>query len=236
MTASVEYWLTATYRDSPPAVAALVAQDATPSQVINRLMLEVGKRWTKRFDAAAPRIAAAYVKGAFKASDSAMRMALKDAGFAVKFEMTPAMTDAFEASLAENVGLIRSIPEQYLQQVSGIVNRSYAAGRDLQTMVSELRELYPKAEKRIGFIAFDQSNKASAVVIRTRQMELGITEAIWMHSGAGKHPRPEHVAATGKRYKIAEGFYMKAEGRFVQPGEDPGCRCTSRAVLPQLVA
>ena len=59
-----------------------------------------------------PKIAEAYVKGAFKASDSAMRMALRDAGVSVKFEMTPAMREALEASLTENVGLIKSIPHR----------------------------------------------------------------------------------------------------------------------------
>ena len=55
--------------------------------------------------------------------------------------MTPAVRDAFNASLAENVGLIKSIPEKYLQQVEGVVMRSYSAGRDLETMVKELKTL-----------------------------------------------------------------------------------------------
>ena len=74
----------------------------------------------------------------FKASDSAFRQALKEAGWSVEFKMTPAVRDAFNASLEENVGLIRSIPEKYLQQVEGTVMRSYSAGRDLATMVKEL--------------------------------------------------------------------------------------------------
>ena len=108
--------------------------------------------------------------------------------------------------------------------------RSYSAGRDLATMVKELKTLYPAASHRAELIARDQSNKANAVVNRTRQMELGITEAIWMHSHAGKTPRPDHVAADGKRYKIAEGCLIS--GKYIQPGEEINCRCTSRPVLP----
>ena len=232
MHASVEYWLTAAYRKYPPRMAALVeqAQDASPSAKIKKVLDELARRWTDRFNDYAPKLAEAYLKGMFKASDSAFRQALKEAGWAVDFKMTPAVRDAFNASLEENVGLIKSVPEKYLQQVEGVVMRSYSAGRDLATMVKELKQLYPAASHRAELIARDQSNKANAVVNRARQMELGITEAIWMHSHAGKNPRPDHVAANGKRYKIAEG--CKISGVYIQPGEEINCRCTSRPVLP----
>ena len=232
MHASVEYWLTAAYRKDPPRMAALVeqAQDASPSAKIKKVLDELARRWTDRFNEYAPKLAEAYLQGAFKASDSAFRAALKEAGWAVDFKMTAAMRDAFQASLAENVGLIKSIPEKYLQQVEGTVMRSYSAGRDLATMVKELKQLYPAASHRAELIARDQSNKANAVVNRARQMELGITEAIWQHSHAGKNPRPDHVAANGKRYKIAEGCLIS--GQYIQPGQEVNCRCTSRAVLP----
>lgn len=226
MAASVEYWLRAEYRKAPPRMA----QDATPSQQIAKTLRELAERWIAKFDDYAPHIAEAYLTSMFKASDSAFRMALKDAGWAVEFKMTPTVRDAFQASLAENVGLIKSIPEQYLTQVEGAVMRSYGAGRDLEAMVKDLRELYPKAAHRAELIARDQSNKANATINRARQMELGITEAIWMHSHAGKTPRPDHVAANGKRYKIAEGCLIS--GEYILPGQEVNCRCTSRAVLP----
>lgn len=230
MHGSVEYWLTAAYRKEPPAVAALVAADASPAQMIKKALAGLAKRWVDKFDEWAPKLAEAYVRDMFKASDSAFRAALKDAGWAVDFKMTPAVRDAFDASLAENVGLIKSIPAKYLQQVEGVVMRSYSTGRDLQTMVAELKALYPGAARRAELIARDQSNKANAVVNRARQMELGITEAIWMHSGAGKEPRQSHVKANGTKYKIAAGCLI--DGEFIQPGEEINCRCTSRAVLP----
>lgn len=233
MDASILYWLAAQYKEAPP----LLAQDArqSPSKAMQDKFRVVADRWRKRFNDAAPKIANAYLQGSFKATDSAMRMALKDAGLAVKFQMTPAMRDAFQASLNANVGLINSIPEQYLQQVEGVVMRGYAAGRDLQSMVKQLKTLYPKAANRAELIALDQSNKANAVVEAARRKELGIEAAIWMHSHGGKEPRPNHVAATGRIYNAARGCPIRDEKgnlEFIMPGEKIRCRCVSRSVLP----
>lgn len=229
MSNSAEYWLTAAYRKEPPSMGEL-AQDATPAQRIRKILADLAKRWVDRFDEWAPKIAEAYVSKQFKATDSAFMQALKDAGWVVNFKMTAAVRDAYQASLAENIGLIKSIPQQYLQQVEGVVMRSYSAGRDLHTMVKDIKALYPTTQKRAELIARDQSNKANAVVNRARQLELGMTDAIWMHSHAGKTPRPDHVAANGKQYKIAQGCLIS--GEYIQPGEQINCRCTSRAVLP----
>jgi SPP1 gp7 family putative phage head morphogenesis protein len=227
MDASILYWLQAQFKEAPPA---LLAEDATPWQEMRKRFRKLAKQWIKRFDEAAPKIAEAYLKGSFKTTNSAMRMALKDAGLAVKFEMTRGMRDAFNASLAENIGLIKSIPEQYLQKVEGVVARGYASGRDLQAIIKGLRRLYPITQNRAILIARDQSNKANAVVTKARQLELGINKAQWKHSHGGKVPRPDHVAADGRIYDVAKGCLIS--GERIWPGEKINCRCTSRSILP----
>jgi uncharacterized protein with gpF-like domain len=233
MDASILYWLTAQYKEAPP----LLAEDAreSPSKKMQAKFRVLAKRWLKRFDEAAPKIAEAYLKGSFKATGSAMRQALKQAGLSVKFTMTPAMRDAFNASLNENVGLIRSIPQQYLLQVEGVVSRGYSQGRNIQQMTKDLQALHPVARNRAVLIARDQSNKANAVVERARRLELGIKQAIWKHSHGGKVPRPYHVAADGTVYDVAKGCPIKNEKgviEFIMPGEKINCRCGSRSVLP----
>lgn len=236
MNASVQYWLTAAYRADPPRMAKVVdvAQDAAtpPSAKVKRVLDDLAKRWIKKFDEAAPRISEIYMRSQFKATDNSFKQALKDAGWTVKFQMTPAIRDALNATMQENIGLIRSIPAQYLEQVQGVVMRSYTAGRDLKGMIDGIKAIYPKVADRAETIARDQSNKANATVNRTRSLQLGITEGIWMHSGAGKVPRPSHVDA-GKdklKFKIAKGAWI--DGKFILPGQLINCRCTYRCVLP----
>lgn len=233
MNADIMGWLPAQYAETPPALA----MDATPSQKMLARFRALARKWQRRFDEAAPKIADAYLKGSFQHTDSAMRQALKEAGLSVKFKFTPAMKDAFQASLAENITLIRSIPKRYLGQVEGIVARSYATGRDLATMTKAIRKLYPKAAQSAELIARDQSNKANSVVENARRQQIGITKAVWMHSGGGKHPRREHVKADGRIYEIARGCPIKNEKgqlEYIQPGEKINCRCVSRSVIPGL--
>ena len=232
MAASVEHWLIAERRSDPPLLAA----DALPGDKMREEVQRLYEKWLKRFEEDAGWMAESFLKGSFKATDSAMRHALREAGWSIEFTMTPAMRDAFEASLAENVGLIKSIPAKYLQEVEGIVMRNYAAGRDLKSMAAEIRARYKVTANRAVLISRDQANKANAVVQRARQIELGITEALWLHSHAGKTPRPTHVAMNGKRYDVAKGMWDSAVKRWVFPGELIGCRCVQRSVLPWTLA
>ena len=228
MSASVEYWLTAQRRSDPPELA----QDALPAAEMRKELRKLSKRWQDKFDGMAPKVAESFLKNQFKGTDAAMRQALRDAGWSIEFTMTPAMRDAFEASLAENVGLIRSIPQQYLQQVEGIVMRNYAAGRDLKSMAAEIKSRFGVAADRAVLISRDQANKANAVVQKARQTELGIVEFQWLHSHAGKEPRSTHVAMNGKRFPVSQGAWDSKEGAYVFPGELINCRCVGRSVLP----
>ena len=48
--------------------------------------------------------------------------------------------------------------------------------------------------------------------------DLRIREAIWMHSHAGKKPRPEHVKMDGKTYNITKGMWDPHEKKRIFRG------------------
>jgi len=157
---------------------------------------------------------------------------LKKAGFTVKFKMKPAMRDIMRATVGQQVSLIKSIPSQYFTNIEGMVMRSVQTGRDLGQLTKDLQEQFGVTHRRAAFIARDQNNKATASMTRARQDELEITEAIWVHSGAGKHPRPTHVAMNGKKYDVNKGMWDPAVKRWIFPGEEINCRCFCRSVIP----
>lgn len=226
MVASLDYWLTAQWKAKTPAT---VAQDASGAQLLRDALQRVANRWQKRFDDAAGDIAKRFAAKTLQVSDAAFTATLKKAGFAVPFTMTAGMQDAYSAVIGEQVGLIKSIASQHLTQVQTVVMQGVQSGRDLAFIHDQLRERYGVTKRRAALIARDQSNKATATLNRQRQRDLGITKAIWQHSGGGKDPRPEHVAADGKEYDIEKGMFL--EGVWTWPGHEINCRCTSRPVI-----
>ncbi len=67
--------------------------------------------------------------------------------------------------------------------------------------------------------------RASSLHDRRRQAVLGITHAIWLHSGGGLTPRPAHVAFNGQKFEIAKGAFL--EGKWTWPGVEIDCKCVS---------
>lgn len=220
----------AQYRRKPPEVA--VAADESPAMALRELMARLARDWQTRFDKLAEDLARHFAQDVSKRSDAALRTLLRKAGFTVRFTMTRAQNDILQAVTGENVALIKSIPEKYMTDVQGYVLRSVSLGRDLGALSRDLQHNYGVAKRRAAFIARDQNNKATAALQRGRYEELGIKEAIWVHSGAGKHPRPEHVAMSGKKYDVQKGAYL--EGKWTWPGHEPNCRCVSRPIIPGL--
>jgi uncharacterized protein with gpF-like domain len=229
MAASVAYWLTASYRANEPEIA----QDGLASNELRDAIRKLVKRWQDRFNEGSDRLAEYFSQSVSKRSDAALKKILKDAGFSVEFKMTRAQRDVLNATVNENVALIKSIPAQYLTQVEGIVMRGVSTGRDLAQITKDLQEQHGVTRRRAAFIARDQSNKATASLSRARMVEIGVEEAIWVHSGGGKHPRPSHLKAGRDRvrYDVKEGWLDPAVGKHILPGELINCRCIGRAVI-----
>jgi SPP1 gp7 family putative phage head morphogenesis protein len=136
-----------------------------------------------------------------------------------------------QATINEQVSLIKSIPSQYFTQIEGVVMRSVQTGRDLGQLTKDLQEQFGVTRRRAATIARSQNNIATSSMTRARQDALGITEGTWVHSGAGKHPRPTHVAMSGKRFNLKKGMYDSAVKRWILPAQEPGCRCIWRPVI-----
>lgn len=248
---SVLYWLSAAYKAHEPEMA----QDAVPAVELRKKIRTLAKRWQKRFDLLGPEVAKLFADGNRARADRVFASQLRKNGLAVKFRMTDTMRDVMHATVGENVALIKSIPQQYFTQLEVAVMQSASAGRDLQSLTQAIgdkvdlsrirmgrkpgesdKSLAARTQRRTELIARDQNNKMTAAFNRVRQVELGIKEAIWMHSSAGKEPRPEHVkwGREQTKYDVDKGMWSDVAGKYVWPGTEINCRCTSRSIIPGL--
>ena len=226
MTRSVTAAVLRTYRSAPPRMAA----DESSPAALRATIAKLSTQWESRFDDFAQTAGKKFARDSAGATDRAFAESLRRAGFTVKFQATRVVNEIIQATIAEQVNLIKSIPAQYLTQVQGAVMRSVTTGRDLGTLSAELQAQFGVTKRRAATIARDQNNKSTAAITRARQADLGITHAIWLHSAGGKVPRPEHVAMSGKPYEIAKGAFL--EGKWTWPGVEINCRCVSKSIIP----
>lgn len=224
MHVSVNYWLIAAYKNNLPRV---LANDESPAATQKRRVRKLRKRWTTKFSDKSQGLAVTF------SGDTLNRVnRVLGSQMAVQFKMTSTMRDVMEATVGEQVGLIKSISSDYFDEIEGLVMRSVANGRDLKYLTDELQKRYKVTRKRAAFIARDQNNKATAQIVATRQLELGLTQAVWIHSGGGKEPRQSHVKAGRDKlvFDIKQGAFIDNE--YIKPGEKINCRCVSRAIIP----
>jgi uncharacterized protein with gpF-like domain len=229
MARSYVYFLKAQYRETPPR---MMAMDATPAKELQRELRKLGDRWETRVDELAPKLAAWFAKSANARSDRALQKILRDAGFSVRFQMTKAMRDILDATVANQVSLIKSIQSEYHTQVESLVMQSVTAGRDLDFLTTELQKRYGITRRRAAMISLDQNNKASSALRRAREVDIGLDDAIWLHSHAGVTPRRTHLANDGKKFSLRTGWYDPDPKvrRYILPGELISCRCSWRPI------
>lgn len=187
-------------------------------------------KWNRRLNSISEEVAKDFIDKTVGNYDARFATMLRRKGFTVRMQNSERTLDALRAAMGENVGLIKSIGTEYLSKVQIHVWQSVTGGYDLATLTDNLAHDFHIARNRARTIARDQANKAHAVIEQARRKELGIKEAIWIHSHAGKQPRESHVKAHGKKFDIEKGMYI--DGEWILPGEKINCRCGSKAILP----
>lgn len=104
--------------------------------------------------------------------------------------------DIVKMAIYNNVSLIRSIPEEYYKNVTGIVSRSMQGG-SIAEMEHELLKFIKlegkKAQNRAKLIAQDQTRKVYSDIALNKIKQAGFTKVMWLHSGGDKVPRCYHV-------------------------------------------
>lgn len=238
---SVAYWILAAYKRQLPRVDELMArdgvtelaEDASPARdMLAALRRQLG-RWMAKYDEKAKTYADWLGRRANATATAGVKASVSEvSGFTVGMSMTRNVNNVLQSVVAENVALIRSIPQKYFLEVEGLVMRSVREGRDIAGLTDDLQKRYGIVRRRALDIARDQTNKATASIARARMQDLGIEKAIWRHSGRSKHPRPSHKAADGKPFDLKEGLMI--EGKLTFPGQHINCGCTAAPYFEDL--
>jgi uncharacterized protein with gpF-like domain len=196
------------------------------------IITENQKKWEKKFDHYAWIFALFFSANALARFDYSFKSVLKTENVKPEFKKTPAITEALDNIVKANVALIKSIPAKHFEEIEKTIIDHLMDGGDISELGQIFQSRYEITQYRAELIAKDQTSKAHAMLLQIRQQELGIKEAIWRHSHASVTPRPSHLAADGKRYKVSQGMYL--DGKWTYPGYEINCKCFSYSILPGL--
>lgn len=223
-------------RDNPLAEDSKLAMDANPVKLVRNALRMLAKKWTERFVKQSIPVSDELAEKTVKAVDRGLLASARRDGMTIQMQWTDAMLQKQEAIIAENVALIRSIPEKYFTEVESMVFRSIAKGGDRKQLADEIEREFGKrhgiTRRRAEFIARDQVRKATSALSNARQQAAGIRKGIWIHSGGGNEPRKKHVHANGQEFYLDKGLPIGDKGQYVLPGEEPNCGCVWKPVLP----
>ena len=194
-------------------------------------------RWTSSaFSAFAHQIATKFVQTSNRTN---ARKNNVDIGINV-YAGTPELLDNLRLSVAANVSLIESIPEQYLTQVESIVMTNARAGNRPSVIAKQLVKQFGVTERRAKMIARDQTAKLTGDLNRVRQTSVGFPYFQWVTSHDERvRDRHEHIServtAYGKGVFRWDNPPLGDDGVPIIPGSDYQCRCIARPVSQEEV-
>lgn len=211
-----------------------MAMDVTPAGQAKMLTNQLTAKFNDLFGRKAPDLAKRMVNNADKASASATHASFKQlsGGLGIKTNiLTEELHQVISASVAENVGLIKSIAQKYLGDVQGAVMRSITNGSGLESLQPALEKYEGMTVRRARNIAYDQTRKAYNNINKGRMQKAGVKKFEWLHTGGSQHPREMHIALSGQVFSFDELPVIDDDGTRGIPGQAINCRCRMLPVV-----
>lgn len=216
---------------------AMDAVDGNPSSrariIINRLIDKYDplfRKWAKK---ATDRM----IGRTLRHSTQQINASLKDVSklFEIRSDLMDArMREVTVAAANEAAGLIKLIPQQYLQEVGGAVARSISSGNGMKDLIPFLDVKYGQNIRHARNVAHDQTRKAFTNISTARLKAAGVKKFEWRHSHGGRHPRKLHEELNGKVFSYDDPPYigdMYGQPVHGLPSTLPNCRCFAKPVL-----
>lgn len=158
------------------------------------------------------------------------------------------IAEYIQASVAENVALIKSIPSYYFEKIEGLVLSGMKDGLAPTALAKQIQKETGVTYERAKFIARDQMAKVNSDLTRKRQMDAGIDfyksqdandERVSGRPG-GRYPNAK-ISCWGiarKDIGFGKGVYTVKDGASwggvdnLHPGKHhPGCRCVALSLF-----
>lgn len=133
--------------------------------------------------------------------------------------------------IEENVNLIKSVPEESLDDMQKIVMDGWCNARSTKAIMKDLQKKFGVSKDKARLLAIDQTSKLCAKLTQYQQIDAGCEEYIWSSSGDGR-VRDRHRELDSKTFRWDKPPVVdEISGRRAHPGEDYNCRCVAIPVF-----
>ena len=212
------------------------AQDASISSQARILTNAMLKKYTDLFASLSKPMAEEFAEQSDKSSDVAVKSSIRgmtdQVTLSTKTITSGVLNDILNATVTENVALIKSIPAQYLGGVQQAVMRSITTGNGMQELVPYLQKHKGITLRRARMIASDQVKKSFSALSKARMEKAGIKEYIWRHTAGSRHPRKLHIEMDGNKYRYDDPPVIDEKtGERGIPGQAINCHCRMVPIL-----
>lgn len=211
-----------------------VAMDASIASQARILTNALSAKFDALFARVAAPIAYTMVDQIAKNSESTLKSSLRELSDNMSFKtdvLTGPLNEVLTATVAENVGLIKRVPQKYLNDIQGMVMRSIQTG-DVN-LQEELGKYNVSIRNWSKNVALDQTRKAYNGINKGRMQALGLKKFEWIHSQGSNRPREFHKnVLNGEVFSFDDlPIIDKRTGERGIPGQLPYCRCTMRPIM-----
>lgn len=142
--------------------------------------------------------------------------------------------DRVEGWAAQNVDLIKTVPERYFDRLRRDIEEAYSTGMSTDVLVERFEEDYGIQERDAERIAVDQIGKLNSDLNQDRQEALGVTKFIW-RTVNDQRVRDEHAELDGQEFEWSDPPVDSETGEQMTPGSPIRCRCYAEPVLDDIV-
>lgn len=144
--------------------------------------------------------------------------------------------------IAENTALIKSIKNEYIEDIGKVVRDNLLAGERSTTLITEIKERGKVSENRAKLIARTETSKVNSQITQLRAEALGSKTYVWS-TVIDERTRGDHKVMDGKLCKFSDPtVYSDDDGQTwkkrksiggveINPGEIYNCRCVSMPVV-----
>ncbi|OWK42184.1 phage minor head protein [Fimbriiglobus ruber] len=212
------------------------AQDASVSSQARILTNALIKKYTDLFASLSKPTAERFADESDQSSDIAVKSSIRHLSdqltLSTKTITSGPLNDILNATITENVALIKSIPAQYLSGVQQAVMRSITTGNGMADLVPYLQKQKGITLRRARMISTDQTRKAFNSLSKARMEKIGVTSYIWRHTAGSRHPRKQHIEMSGNVYRYDDPPVIDDRtGERGIPGQAINCACRMQPVL-----